>query len=68
MLFRSHNGDGFKVGDFIDLSVDVTANQFLVFLNDIKQFKTIEEVQKFCDEKMTEIFTDVKPIPEDEEI
>jgi len=49
-----------KVGDFIDLAVNLTAQQMVKFLDEIKKFKTIEEVYKFIDEKTIEIAKDIK--------
>jgi len=54
------SGQGFKVGDFIDLSVNLTAIQMVEFLDTIKKMQTIEEVHKYCDDLTLEIAKEIK--------
>jgi len=58
------SGQGFKVGDFIDLSVQLTAQQMVKFLDEIKKLKTIEEVHSIADEMILDIAKEIKlPVP-----
>lgn len=54
------SGNGFKVGDFIDLSVNLTITQMVEFLDKIKEMKTIEEVHKYVDDLTIEIAKEIK--------
>jgi hypothetical protein len=56
----AHSGKGFKVGDFIDLSVNLTAIQMVEFLDKIKEMQSIEEVHKYCDDLIMEISKEIK--------
>lgn len=57
------SGEGFKVGDFIDLSVRLTAQQMVKFLDEIKKVKTIEEVHKIADEIILDIAREIELPP-----
>lgn len=54
------SGQGFKVGDFIDLSVRLTAQQMVKFLDEVKRVKTLEEVHRIADEMILDIAKEVK--------
>jgi|ERR1035437_719677 hypothetical protein len=49
-----------KVGDFIDLSVNLTIVQMINFLDEIKKFKTIEEIHKYIEDITLEIAKELK--------
>lgn len=49
----------FKVGDFIDLSVEVTAKQLVKFLDEFVECKTIEEVKEKASQYINEIQKDI---------
>ena len=62
------SGEGLKVGDFIDLSVRLTAQQMIKFLDEIKKVETIEEVHSIADEMILDIAKEIKlPEPKKDE-
>jgi len=54
------SGEGFKVGDFIDLSVQLTAQQMIKFVDEFKKLETIEEVHKMADDVILELAREIK--------
>jgi hypothetical protein len=65
------SGKGFKVGDFIDLSVRLSAQQIVKFLDEIKKVKTIEEVHAIADDVILDIAKEIQlpdnKLPKNEE-
>jgi len=58
------SGEGFKVGDFIDLSVKLSAQQIVKFLDEVKKVKTIEEVHTIADDLILDIAKEIQ-LPDD---
>lgn len=54
------SGEGFKVGDFIDLSVRLTGQQMVKFLDEVKKVKTIEEVHQIADDMILDIAKEIE--------
>jgi len=54
------SGEGFKVGDFIDLSVQLTAQQLIKFMDEFKKMETIGEVHKMTDDVILELAREIK--------
>lgn len=57
---KSKSGEGLKVGDFIDTSVNTTAIQMVEFLDKFSNFETIQEVKDECEKYIGEIQKEVK--------
>lgn len=55
-----NNGEGFKVGDFIDTSVNITSVQLVKFLDEFSNLSSLEEVKEKAKLYIEEIQQEIK--------